>query len=52
VLDAGQQVTLRHTIASQLVGHDDPRHILQTLQQPLEEAIRGVGIAPGLNQLP
>ena len=50
MLDAGQQVALRHTIASQLVGHDRPRHILQTLQQPPEEALRGVGIAPGLNQ--
>ena len=50
MLDAGKQVALRHTMASQLVGHDRPRHILQTLQQPPEEALRGVGIAPGLNQ--
>src|ERR1700677_5005264 len=26
------------------------RHILQTLQQPLEEALRGVAIAPRLNE--
>ena len=39
MLDAGKQAALRHTVASQLVGHDDPRHILQTLpQQPLEES--------------
>ena len=50
MLDAGKQVALRHTIASQPVGHDRPRPILQTLQKPLEEALRGVGIAPGLNQ--
>jgi hypothetical protein len=30
VLDVGKQVALRHTIASQLVGHDHPRHIQQT----------------------
>ena len=50
MLDAGKKVAPRHTIASQLVGHDHPRHILQTLQKPLEEGLRGVGIAPGLNQ--
>jgi hypothetical protein len=32
------------------VGNNHPRHILQTLQQALEEPLRSVGIAPGLNQ--
>jgi hypothetical protein len=50
VLDAGKQLTLSDAIAPQLVGHDHPRHILQTLQKPLEEALRGVGIAMGLNE--
>ena len=50
VLDAGKQLTLSDAIAAQLVGHDHPRHILQTLQQPLEEALRRLGIAAGLNQ--
>lgn len=50
VLDARKQLTLRDTIASQLVGHNHPRLILQTLQQPSEEALRGNGIAAGLNQ--
>ena len=50
VLNAGKQLTLSDAIAPQLVGHNHPRHILQTLQQPLEEALRGVGIAPGLNE--
>ncbi len=49
-LDAGKQLTLSDVIAPQLVGHDHPRYILQTLQKPLEEALRGVGIAPGLNE--
>jgi hypothetical protein len=26
------------------------RDVLQTLQKPLEEALRGVGIVPGLNE--
>ena len=50
VLDAGKQLTLSDAIAPQLVGHDHPRHVLQTLQKPPEEALRGVGIAPGLNE--
>jgi len=50
VLNAGKQLTLSDTIAPQLVGHDPPWYILQALQKPLEEALRGVGIAPGLNE--
>ena len=42
VLDAGKQLTLSHAIAAQFVGHDHPRHILQALQQPFEEALRGL----------
>jgi hypothetical protein len=41
---------LSDAIAPQLIGHEHSRHILQTLQQPLEEALRGVGIAPRLNE--
>ena len=33
MLDARKQLTLSDAIASQFVGHDHPRHILQTLQQ-------------------
>src|SRR5271156_3214359 len=40
VFDIGHQRTLRHTVAAELVGDEDPRHILQTLQLPLEEALR------------
>jgi hypothetical protein len=50
VLDAGKQLTPSDTIAPQLVSHDHPRDVLQPLQKPPEEALRGVGIAPGLNQ--
>ena len=38
------------TIAAQLVGHDHLRLVVQTRQQPSEEALRRLGIGPGLNQ--
>jgi hypothetical protein len=50
MLDAREQLSLSDTIAPQLIGHDHPRFILQTLQQPIEEALRRLGIAPGLNK--
>ncbi len=50
VLDAGKQLTPSDAIAAQLVGHDHPRDVLQALQKPSEEALRGVGVAPGLNE--
>ena len=43
-------MTLCNTIAPQFVGHDDPRHILQTLQQSLEEPLCSVGVAPRLDK--
>ena len=50
VLDIRQKLALRDAVAAQLVGDEDARHILQTLQQPLEEALRRPGIAAGLDQ--
>src|SRR6516165_12469101 len=50
MFDAGKQSTLRNTIAPQFVGHDHPRHILQTLQQSFEEPLCSVGIAPRLDK--
>src|SRR5271166_5212636 len=50
LLDVRQQVALCHAVASQLVGHDHPRHIFQTLQQTPEEALGGFTIAPLLNE--
>jgi hypothetical protein len=50
VVDAGKQMALRDAVAFQLVSHDHPRHILQTLQQSSEETLGSVGITPLLNQ--
>ena len=50
VLDARKQLTPSDTITPQLVGHDHSWDVLQTLQKPPEEALRGVAIAPSLNQ--
>ena len=50
VFDAGKQMALRGAVASRLVGHDHPRHILQSLQQSSEETLGSVGITPILNQ--
>ena len=50
VLDVGKHLTLRHTAASQLVGDDHPRLVLQSPEQPLEEALGGFRIAPFLNE--
>src|ERR1700710_133534 len=50
VLGARKHLTLGDAIAAQLVGHNHPRFILQTRQQPFEEAFRCPAIAPGLNE--
>jgi len=50
VFHTRKQLALSDAIAAQIVGHDDPPHILQTLQKPPEEALGSVGIAPGLNK--
>ena len=50
VLDIGKQVAPRHAVAPQLISYDHPRYILQTLQQPAEEALGGLSIAPILNK--
>src|SRR5271166_4126126 len=50
MLDVGKQVALRHAVASQFVGHDHSRHILQTFQQAPEESLGGRGIAAFLNE--
>ena len=41
---------MRHAIAAQFVSDEHARNILQTLQQPLEEALRRPGIAAALHQ--
>jgi hypothetical protein len=50
MLDTWKQTALSDTVASQLVCHDHPRHILQPCQQPPEEALGSIGIAPVLNK--
>jgi hypothetical protein len=50
MFDTGEQLELSYAVASQLVSHDHPRHILQTLQQAPEETLCGFGVAPLLNK--
>src|SRR3954471_23664954 len=50
MLDAGQDLAFRSRVATQLVGDDHPRHILQTAQQLAEEALGRAGIASALYQ--
>ena len=50
MLDAGQDRPLGGTIASQPVGYDDPRNILQPTQQLPEEALRRLGVASALDK--
>ena len=50
MLDGGKQVALCHAVASQLVGHDHPRHIVHPLQPAPEEALGGFGISALLNE--
>jgi hypothetical protein len=48
MLDTRKQAVLSDTIASQLVSHDHSRHILHPRQQPPEEALGSISIAPVL----
>ena len=50
MLDIRQQLSLCYAVASQLVGDQDTRRILQTLQQPPKEALRRPGVAAALHQ--
>src|SRR4029453_4146193 len=45
-----QYLTLRRTVALQLVRNDDPRHILQALQQLAEKLLRRLFVASALHQ--
>src|SRR3954468_18833805 len=50
VFDVGHEFALRHAIALQLIDDKDAWYVLQTLQQPLEEAFCCFGIAEALHQ--
>src|SRR4029453_593935 len=45
-----QYLTLRRTVALQLVRNDDPRHVLQALQQLAEKLLRRLFVASALHQ--
>ena len=48
--DTRKQTAQSDAVDSQLVGHDHPWHILQPCQQPPEEALGSIGIAPVLHK--
>ena len=50
MLHPGQHLALRRAVALQLVRNEDPRHVLQALQQRAEKLFRGVLVAPALHQ--
>jgi hypothetical protein len=50
MFDLGQQLTVSHIVAFQLVGHDDPWLVLQLPQQAFEEALRGFAVSSFLHQ--
>ena len=50
MFDSRKQLTFRHTVAPQLVGHDHPRHIVQTRQQASEETLGCLAVAACLNE--
>ena len=50
VFNIGKQLTLRHTVAAQLVGDENARHILQTLRQTPEETLCCPRVAAALHQ--
>jgi len=46
----GKQLAMCRAVASQLVGHNRPQHILKTFQQPAKESFGRVAISPWLNE--
>ena len=50
MLDIGRELAFRHAVAPQFVGHDRPRHILQSLHQTSEETSGRIGVATFLNR--
>ena len=50
MFDIEQEFAFRYAVAPQLVSDNDARHILKTLQPPLEEALRRAGVAVALYQ--
>src|SRR5215470_2679851 len=50
VFDPRQDLPLRCPVALQLIGDDDPWHVLEPLEQLAEKLLRRVLIAPALHQ--
>lgn len=50
VLHAAHQPSVGHTVAGQLVGDQNPRHVLQSREQLAEKPGRGRGVTSGGNQ--
>ena len=50
MFNIGKQLTLCHAVAARLVSDENTRHILQALQQALEETLRRTRIAAALHQ--
>src|SRR5476649_2763472 len=50
MFNLGKQLTTGDAVASQLIRHNHARSILESLQQPPKETLRGVAVPPWLNQ--
>src|ERR1700676_4601965 len=50
MFNLGKQLALCDAVASQFIGHDHARHILQAFQQPSKESFGCFGIPPRLNE--
>jgi hypothetical protein len=50
MFNLGKQLAPGHAVASQLVGQDHARDILQSFQQPPEDAFGGVRVPAWLNE--
>ena len=50
MLNIREQLTFRHAVAPQLVGHNHPWNIMQTLQQAPKETLSSFAVAALLNR--
>jgi hypothetical protein len=50
MFDAGQDFPLRGAVALELIGHDDPRHVLAPFEELAEELLGRVLVPPALHQ--
>jgi hypothetical protein len=50
MFDAGQDFPLRGAVALELIGYDDPGHMLASFEELAEELLRGLLVAAALHQ--